>query len=282
MKKEIIEQLFISFEDIKHDQDGIEYWSARALQGLLGYTKWENFERVIMRAQESAKNSDYVIEDHFLKVRKMVELGSGSVREVVDYSLTRYACYVIAQNGDSSKSQVAFAQTYFAIQTRKQEIIEQRLLDIERVEAREKLSQTEKKLSGVLYERGVDGRGFALIRAQGDQALFGGHTTAEMKQKLGVPAKRPLADFLPTLTIKAKDFAAELTKHKVIDKDLKGQKSISGEHVENNRAIRRILSQRGVKPELLPSDSDVKKVQRKLASEDKKAIKLSKKRKKNS
>jgi DNA-damage-inducible protein D len=282
MKKEIIEQLFVSFEDIKQEQEGVEYWSARLLQGLLGYTKWENFERVVLRAQESAKNSDYTIDDHFLKVRKMVGLGSGSVREVTDYNLTRYACYLVAQNGDPSKSQIAFAQTYFAVQTRKQEIIEQRLLDIERVEAREKLSQTEKKLSGVLYERGVDGQGFALIRAQGDQALFGGNSTSDMKQHLRVPAKRPLADFLPTLTIKAKDFAAELTRHNVVDKDLKGQQRISGEHVDNNRAVRRILGERGVTPESLPPDPDVKKVQRKLVSEQKKALKVSAKRKKKS
>lgn len=273
MKKELIEQLFVSFEDIKQEQAGVEYWSARELQGLLGYTKWENFEKAIKRAQGATKNSNYDINDHFLEVRKMIEAGKGAQREVSDYNLTRYACYLIAQNGDSSKSQVAFAQTYFAVQTRKQEIIEQRLLDIERVEAREKLSQTEKKLSGVLYERGVDGQGFAIIRAQGDQALFGGNSTTDMKQRLKVPASRPLADFLPTLTIKAKDFAAELTRHNVIDKDLKGQQKISGEHVANNRAVRKILGERGVKPELLPPDPDVKKVQRKLASEKKKALK---------
>lgn len=276
MKKELIEQLFVSFEDIKQEQAGVEYWSARELQGLLGYTKWENFEKAIKRAQGATKNSNYDINDHFLEVRKMVDLGSGSQREVLDYNLTRYACYLIAQNGDSSKSQVAFAQTYFAVQTRKQEIIEQRLLDIERVEAREKLSQTEKKLSGVLYERGVDGQGFAVIRAQGDQALFGGNSTTDMKQRLKVPASRPLADFLPTLTIKAKDFAAELTRHNVISKDLRGQPKISGEHVANNKAVRKILDERGVKPELLPPDPDVKKVQRKLASEEKRALKSTK------
>lgn len=278
MKKELIEQLFTSFENIKQEQSSLEYWSARELQTLLGYSKWENFEKVVLRAAESAKNSNHNIEDHFLKVRKMVELGSGSNREIVDYNLTRYACYLIAQNGDPSKSQIAFAQTYFAVQTRKQEIIEQRLLDIERVEAREKLSQTEKKLSGVLYERGVDNQGFGIIRAQGDQALFGGKGTADMKRRLGVPDSRPLADFLPTLTIKAKDFAAELTRHNVVDKDLRGQQNISGEHVANNSAVRRILGERGVKPELLPADADVKKVQRKIVSEDKKALKVEKKK----
>ena len=277
MKKELIKQLFASFEAIKQEQSGVEYWSARELQVLLGYSKWENFEKAIKRAMEATKNSGYDTNNHFLEARKMVGLGSGSQREVNDYNLTRYACYLIAQNGDSTKTQVAFAQTYFAVQTRRQEIIEQRLLDIERVEAREKLSQTEKKLSGVLYERGVDSPGFALIRAQGDQALFGGYSTAEMKSRLHVPAKRPLADFLPTLTIKAKDFAAELTKHNVIDKDLRGQQRISGEHVANNTAIRKILGERGVKPEYLPPDLDVKKIQRKLASDEKTALKVAKK-----
>lgn len=238
----------------------------------------KNFEKVVVRAAEATKNSSNRIEDHFLKVRKMVELGSGSSREITDYNITRYVCYLIAQNGDPAKSQIAFAQTYFAVQTRKHEVIKQRLLEIERVEAREKLSQTEKKLSGVLYERGVDSQGFAMIRAQGDQALFGGSSTADMKRRLGVPDKRPLADFLPTLTIKAKDFAAELTRHNVVDKDLKGQQRISGEHVANNGAVRRILDERGVKPELLPADPDVKKVQRKIASEDKKALKTEKKK----
>jgi DNA-damage-inducible protein D len=275
MKKEIIEQLFVDFEDIKQEQGGVEYWSARALQGLLGYAKWENFEKIILRSSIAAENSGYAINDHFLEVRNMIKTGKGAEREIGDFSLTRYACYLIAQNGDSTKSQIAFAQTYFAVQTRKQEIIEQRLLDIERVEAREKLTQTEKKLSGVLYERGVDSKGFALIRAQGDQALFGGHTTSDMKRKLGVPSGRPLADFLPTLTIKAKDFAAELTKHNVIDKDLKGQQRISGEHIENNRAVRRILGERGVRPEHLPPGLDVKKIQRKLVTESKKAKKES-------
>lgn len=273
MKKEIIKQLFVSFEDIKQVQAGVEYWSARELQELLGYKEWRNFLNAVTKAKEATANSGYTISDHFVDSNKMVDLGSGAQRDLPDILLTRYACYLIAQNGDSSKSQVAFAQTYFAVQTRKQEIIEQRLLDIERVEAREKLSQTERKLSGVLYERGVDGQGFAIIRAQGDQALFGGNSTSDMKQRLNVPTKRPLADFLPTLTIKAKDFAAELTRHNVVDKDLKGQQKISGEHVANNQAVRKILGERGVKPELLPPDPDVKKIQRKLASDEKRALK---------
>jgi DNA-damage-inducible protein D len=200
----------------------------------------------------------------------MVEVGSGAERKLEDIALTRYACYLVAQNGDASKQTIAFAQTYFAVQTRKQEIIEQRLLDIARVAAREKLSRSEKKLSGIIYERGVDEKGFAIIRSKGDAALFGGFGTNDMKRKLGVPASRPLADFLPTLTIKAKDFATELTSHNVIEKDLKGDTAISREHVDNNSAVRKMLKERGVQPEKLLAAEDVKKLQRKLKTEEKK------------
>ena len=219
------------------------------------------------------------VSDHFVDVNKMVILGSGSQREVEDIALTRYACYLIAQNGNAAKSEIAFAQTYFAVQTRRQEIIEQRLLDIARVTAREKLSKSEKKLSGIIYERGVDDKGFAIIRSKGDQALFGGFSTNDMKSKLQVPRTRPLADFLPTLTIKAKDFATELTSHNVTEKDLKGETNISKEHVDNNRAVRRMLIERGVKPEQLPPSEDLKKVQRRLDGDEKKVTKEAKKKK---
>jgi DNA-damage-inducible protein D len=212
-------------------------------------------------------------------VNKMVPLGSGAEREIDDMALTRYACYLIAQNGDPAKSEIAFAQTYFAVQTRKQEIIEQRLRELDRVSARTKLSKSEKKLSGIIYERGVDDQGFAIIRSKGDQALFGGYSTNEMKKKLAIPDARPLADFLPTLTIKAKDFATELTSHNVIEKDLTGQSAISTEHIENNQAVRKMLIERGVKPETLPPADDVKKVQRKLEGDEKKLLKDVKKQK---
>lgn len=273
MKKELIAELFIQFEQAAYEYKGLECWSARELQDIFGYTKWDNFLKVIAKAKDACENAGEKLSDHFADVGKMVELGSGAQREVEDIALTRYACYLIAQNGDPSKPSVAFAQTYFAVQTRKQEIIEQRLLDIDRVTARDKLTKSEKKLSGVLFERGVDSAGFAIIKSKGDQALFGGFSTGEMKRKLGVPAARPLADFLPTLTIKAKDFANELTSHNVIDKDLRGESHISKEHVDNNLAVRKMLKERGVQPEALPPAEDLKKVSRRIDNDGKKISK---------
>ncbi len=274
MKKEFISNLFTKFEDACYDFEGVECWSARELQNILGYSQWRNFKNVIDKAQKSCEQAGENAKNHFAEFSKMVEIGSGAQKEIEDIALTRYACYLIAQNGDAtSKSEIAFAQTYFAVQTRKQEIIEKRLLDVARVTAREKLSQSEKKLSGIIFERGVDNKSFAIIRSKGDQALFGGRTTNDMKRILQVPANRPLADFLPTLTIKAKDFATELTSHNVMDKDLKGDAQITKEHIENNLAVRKILHDRGVKPEQLPPAEDVKKVERRLESEEKKILK---------
>ncbi|MNU12732.1 DNA-damage-inducible protein D [compost metagenome] len=278
MKKELIEQLFQKFENASHLYNNIECWSARDLQEILNYAKWDNFLKVIEKAKKSCENIGEEVQNHFADIGKLVALGSGSEREISDIALTRYACYLIAQNGDSSKSEIAFAQTYFAVQTRKQEIIEKRLIDVERVNAREKLSKTEKKLSGIIYERGVDERSFSIIRSKGDQALFGGFTTNDMKKRLNVTQTRPLADFLPTLTIKAKDFATELTSHNVVEKDLNGDSQITNEHIENNLAVRKILGERGIKPENLPALEDVKKVQRKLESDEKKILKQTKKK----
>lgn len=273
MKKELIQELFEKFQQACYIFKDAECWSARELQSIFGYSKWDNFFKVIEKAKTASERSGVRTSDHFADVGKMVDLGSGSKRVVEDVALTRYACYLVAQNGDPGKNEVAFAQTYFAVQTRKQEIIEQRLLDVARVSAREKLSKSEKKLSGIIYERGVDDIGFAIIRSKGDQALFGGFGTNDMKQKLKVPDNRPLADFLPTLTIKAKDFATELTSHNVTDKNLKGNERISKEHVDNNLAVRKMLIERGVKPEQLPPSEDVKKLQRKLERDEKKILK---------
>jgi len=277
VKKEFIIKLFEKFESACYLFNNLECWSGRELQEILGYAEWRNFLKVIEKAKTSCEKADVKATDHFVEVNKMVELGSGSKREIDDLALTRYACYLIAQNGDPNKSEISFAQTYFAVQTRKQEIIEQRLLDVDRVTARDKLTKSEKKLSGIIYERGVDDKGFAIIRSKGDQALFGGYSTGDMKRRLMIPTGRPLADFLPTLTIKAKDFATELTSHNVIEKDLSGANQISDEHVENNMAVRKILIERGVKPETLPLSEDVKKVQRKLEGDEKKLLKEIKK-----
>jgi DNA-damage-inducible protein D len=277
MKKDQINDLFAQFEAACYVYEGMECWSARELQEVYHYTEWRNFLKVLEKAKEACENAGEKLSDHFVGVNKMIRLPKGAERKIEDIALSRYACYLVAQNGDPTKVPVAFAQTYFAVQTRKQELIEQRLLEVERVNARNKLSQTEKKLSGIIYERGVSEQSFAIIRSKGDQALFGGKTTQFMKSKLMVPNGRPLADFLPTLTIKAKDFATELTSHNVVEKDLKGDSHISREHIDNNNAVRRMLLERGVKPENLSSAEDVKKVERRLNSDEKKVLKDSQK-----
>ncbi len=267
----IIKSHFDQIVNLIENSD-IEYWLARDLMPLLGYERWENFENLIRRAITSCDLSNITASDHFREVTKMVELGSGATRDVKDYMLTRYACYLIAQNGDPKKEQIAFAQSYFAVQTRKQEIIEERISYIERTKARGRLIESEKRLSQNIYERGVDDAGFARIRSKGDMALFGGYTTQEMKDKLGVKKNRPLADFLPTLTIAAKNLATEMTNYNVEEKDLIGEENITTEHVQNNTTIRDMLDKRGIHPENLPPSEDIKKLERKAKSQEKKIV----------
>ena len=255
-----------------NDDYGIEFWYARDLMPLLGYERWENFDKAILRAMDSCQTSGIDTFDHFREVTKLIQIAKGGQRPVKDYMLTRYACYLIAQNGDPKKEEIAFAQSYFAVQTRKQEIIEERLSFIERTAARDRLKESEKRLSQNIYERGVDDAGFGRIRSKGDYALFGGNTTQEMKQRLGVKENRPLADFLPTLTIAAKNLATEMTNYNVEEKDLRGEFSITEEHVQNNSSVRDMVGRRGIKPEELPASEDIKKLERRVKSQDKKIV----------
>lgn len=272
MKKEIVHQLTETFEaHAQKTENGVECWLARDIQHLLGYLRWENFVSVLSRARTACEVSGHEIPDHFRDVTKMVDIGSGTQREIDDVMLTRYACYLVAQNGDPKKQEIAFAQTYFAVQTRKAELIEQRLLETERLSARRKLSQTEKELSDVIYEQTGSNQNFALIRSKGDQALFG-QSTKQMKAAWNVPDTRPLADFAPTIILKAKDFATEITIHNARQHEMSTEDQVSEEHVTNNAAVRKTLLNRGITPEALPPEEDVKKLERRLVSDDKKSL----------
>jgi len=273
MKKEIIHSLTINFENSSHKTDeGVEFWLARDLQHLLGYDKWSNFKNVVRKAKTACEISEQKIIDHFADAGKMVSIGSGAEKEVDDIMLTRYACYLIAQNGDPRKEEIAFAQTYFAVQTRKAEIIEQKILEFERVQARNKLAETEKELSKAIFEQTGSDQNFATIRSKGDQALFN-NSTAQMKEKWGIKHNKPLADHMPTILLKAKDFATEITIFNAKDKKMATENQISQEHITNNKTVRNTLVSRGITPEKLPPEEDVKKIERKIKSEEKKALK---------
>ncbi|UPS92609.1 DNA damage-inducible protein D [Bizionia sp. M204] len=276
MKTSIIHSLTENFESCAHKtSDGVEFWMARDLQHLLSYTKWDNFQGVISKAKTACELSEQQIDDHFAEVGKMVSIGSGAEKEIPDIMLTRYACYLVAQNGDPRKEKIAFAQRYFAIQTRKAELIEIKILEHERVNAREKLKATEKELSQVIFEQTGGNQNFALIRSKGDTALFG-KTTQQMKDRWGIKNK-PLADFMPTILLKAKDFATEITIFNAKENNMKSESQISREHIINNKSVRNTLVSRGIKPENLKAEEDISKIDRRLKSEEKKSLKNPKK-----
>jgi len=278
MEKQIISRLTKNFEDYVHIEEGVEFWLARDLQKLLGYVEWRKFLGVIKKAKESCKNSSNEIQNHFVGTAKTIGMPKGATKEIEDYKLTRYACYLIAQNGDPRKEEIAFAQSYFAIQTRKQELIEERIKLKERFEARNKLIASETELSKLIYERGVDDAGFARIRSKGDEALFGGNNTKQMKIKLNIPQNRSMADFLPTVTIAAKNFATEITNFNVKKDNLLGEHTITDEHIKNNKRVRNVLLEDDIIPENLPAEEDIKKLKRRVKNDEKTLEEKSRKR----
>lgn len=272
MESREIETRKLTLDDCMHVENGVEYWLAREIMDIFGYSKWQNFDIAIKRAMVSAESNETPVGDHFAEVSKMVRIGSGSERAIKDYMLTRYACYLVAMNGDPKKDEIAFAQSYFALQTRKQELIEKRMQEVRRLDSRRSLADSEKALAALAFERGVDARGFAVIKSQGDEVLFGGHSTRDMKRKLGVSEKKPLADVLPDVTIAAKNLANSMTSYNVESKDLRGINGIGTEHLRNNRSVRSTLVSRGIRPEDLPAEEDTKKLERRVKADERKLI----------
>jgi len=269
MRSDLIQKLQATFEDYVHESDGLEFWYARELQSLLGYSEWRNFLKIVEKAKESCKNANGAISDHFVDVNKSIPVPKGGTRDIDDIILSRYACYLIAQNGDPRKDEIAFAQSYFAVQTRKQEIIEEHIQLSERLKARDRLKESETEFSRIIYERGVDDKGIARVRSKGDKVLFGGHDTRQMKIRMDIPQSRPLADFLPTVTITAKNLATEITNFNVEKENLQGEQSITGEHQLNNADVRELLVRRGIVPEELPAEEDLKKLERRVGKQEK-------------
>ena len=268
MQSTEIEKRRLTLDELAHTEDGVEFWYAREIMEHLGYARWENFHEAIKRAMISCETGKTPVDSHFREVTKMAVLGAGTQRPVRDYKLTRYACYLIAMNGDPRKEEVAFAQSYFAIAAHKQELIEQRMGELQRLSARKTLAESEKALAAVAFERDVDSTGFAHIKSRGDSVLFGGNSTSAMKKKLGVPERAALADFLPDVTIAAKNLANSMTAHNVAEKDLRGVRPICDEHMGNNRSIRKTLVARGIRPEELPAEEDTKKVERRVKADE--------------
>lgn len=269
MRSDLIQKLQATFEDYVHESDGLEFWYARELQSLLGYSEWRNFLKIVEKAKESCKNANGAISDHFVDVNKSIPVPKGGTRDIDDIILSRYACYLIAQNGDPRKDEIAFAQSYFAVQTRKQEIIEEHIQLSERLKARDRLKESETEFSRIIYERGVDDKGIARVRSKGDKVLFGGHDTRQMKIRMDIPQSRPLADFLPTVTITAKNLATEITNFNVEKENLQGEQSITGEHQLNNADVRELLVRRGIVPEEIPAEEDLKKLERRVGKQEK-------------
>ena len=276
MKISLIHTLTENFEsNANKTSDGVEFWMARDIQHLLGYSKWDNFQGVISKAKTACELSEQEIDDHFADVGKTIQMPKGAEKNISDIMLTRYACYLIAQNGDPRKEEIAFAQRYFAVQTRKAELIEQKMLEHERVQARIKLKATEKELSQIIFEQTGGNQNFALIRSKGDTALFG-RNTQQMKEKWNIKNK-PLADFMPTILLKAKDFATEITIYNAKENEMNTENQISKEHVTNNKSVRETLISRGIQPENLKPEEDVNKIDRRLKSDEKKNLKNPKK-----